>query len=144
VWDSLAALEDHYLDSNTWHPAVRKLLADPREEVRLKAARVLGVVHAEVTPEDLKNITAMFQSTTPNIVMGALKALRGLQAQSTLPEIVPLLQNSHDGIVRDALRTIAVLGDRSLLPQVEPLLNHPNAKVQKDALACVAALKARS
>jgi HEAT repeat protein len=144
VREALATLAEKYPDSTTWHPAARKMLADPREEVALKAARVLGIVHAEVTEEDLKNITALFKSARPNVTMGALKGLRGLKAESTLPQIVPLLQNSNDGIVRDALRTIAVLGSPKQLPQVAPLLNHPSSSVRKDATDCVTALKVKN
>jgi hypothetical protein len=143
VRGALAKLEASYPDSTTWHPAARKLLADPREEVALKAARVLGMVHAEVTEEDLKNITALFKSARPNVTMGALKALRGLKAESAVPQILPLLRNDTPGVVRDALRTLAVLGSPSLLPQIEPLLDHPNSAVKKDALDCVTALKTK-
>lgn len=138
---AMAELEARYHDSTTWQPAVRKMLADPREEVALKAARVLGIVHAEVTDEDLKNITALFRAARPNVAMGALKGLRGLKAQSIIPQILPLLQNNNVGIVRDALRTLAVLGDASLVPQIEPLLNHANSAVKKDARDCLAALR---
>lgn len=140
---AIAELEARYPQSPTWQPAVRKMLADPREEVALKAVRVLGIVHAEVTDEDLKNITALFRASRPNVAMGALKGLRGLKAQSIIPQILPLLQNHNAGIVRDALRTLAVLGDSSLVPQIEPLLNHPNSAVKKDAMECVTALKAK-
>jgi HEAT repeat protein len=144
VRGAMATLESSYPHSTTWHPAVRKMLADPREEVVLKAARVLGVVHAEVADEDLKNITALFRSARPNVTMGALKALRGLKAGSIVPQILPLLQSDTPGIIRDALRTLAVVGNPSLVSQIEPLLNHANVGVRKDALDCLTALKAKS
>src|SRR5262245_52323327 len=42
VAESLLALEKKHPDAARTNPAVRKLLTDPREKVRRKAARVLG------------------------------------------------------------------------------------------------------
>lgn len=144
VTEALLKLEKEFPASTKWQPEVKKMLADPRETIRRKAGRVLGAVHAEVSDADLKNITAMFKGSNPQEVMDALKSLRGLKAQSTLPEILPLLQNPHAGIVRDALRTIATLGDKSHLPQVEALFSHADAKVKKDAQDAAFTLKSKN
>lgn len=144
VANALLQLEKQYPTSTKAHPEIKKLLTDPREKVRRKAGRVLGAVHAEVNDTDLKNITAMFKASNPQEVMDALKSLRGLKAQSTVPEILPLLQNAHVGIVRDACRTLVVLGNKNHVAAIEPLLKHPDTKVQKDAQDAIFALKAKS
>src|SRR6185295_13777949 len=71
--------------------AVRKLLPDPRPAVRKKAARVLGELHAPVEPDDIKIICRMLKSYDPAEASDGLKALRGLNARETVPEITPLL-----------------------------------------------------
>jgi hypothetical protein len=144
VADAMLKLERQFPLSTTWHPPVKKMLTDDRAKVRRKAGRVLGAIHAEVSGEDLKNITAMFKAADPQEVMDALKSLRGLKAESTLPEIVPLLASTHIGVVRDACRTISDLGDKSNVADIEPLLKHPDTKVQKDAADAIFKLKAKS
>ena len=57
--------------------------------VRRKAARVLGVLHADVDDTDIKNICAMFKSHGQHASHGRAESLRGLKAQSTIPEIRP-------------------------------------------------------
>lgn len=144
VADAMLKLEKQFPTSTKWQPTVKKMLTDSRTKVRRKAGRVLGAIHAEVSAEDLKNIVAMFKAAEPEEAMDALKSLRGLKAESTLPDILPLLQNSNSGIVRDACRTIAVLGDKSHVSAIEPLLKHADPKVQKDAADAIFALKAKS
>ena len=144
VANAMLQLEKRFPTSTKGFPAMKNLLADSREKVRRKAARVLGILHAEVSEADLKNITAMFKTTNPLEALDALKSLRGLKAKSTLPEIVALLKNDHPGIVRDALRTLAILGDKSQVAAIEPLLQHSDKKVQKDAQDAIFALKNKS
>jgi len=141
---ALQKLEKQFPTSTKAFPEMKRLLADSRSSVRRKAGRVLGVLHAEVNETDLKNITAMFKAADPQETMDALKSLRGLKAESTVPEIVPLLQNAHVGIIRDACRTLAVLGNKSHIAAIEPLLSHPDDKVKKDAQDAIFALKAKS
>jgi hypothetical protein len=143
VIGALQGLEKRYPTGTQWQPAVKKLLTDSRSKVRVKAARVLGVVHAEVDETDLKNICALLKASDKAEVIGGLKSLRGLKAQSVVPQIVPLLKNSDNNIIRDSCRTLAVLGDKSLLPSIEPLLNHPDKNVQKDASDAIFALKSK-
>lgn len=144
VAEAMLKLEKQFPLSTKWHPEVKKMLTDPRSKVRRKAGRVLGVVHAEVSDADLKNITAMFKASDPQEVMDALKSLRGLKAQSTLPEVVALLKNANIGIVRDACRTVADLGNKSNVADIEPLLKHADAKVQKDAADAIFKLNSKS
>lgn len=144
VTAAMQKLEKEHPLSTKWHPAVKKMLTDERSKVRRKAGRVLGVVHAEVSDADLKNITAMFKASDPQEVMDALKSLRGLKAQSTLPEVVALLKSPNIGIVRDACRTVADLGNKSNVADIEPLLKHADAKVQKDAADAIFKLNAKS
>ena len=144
VASAMLQLEKEFPTSTKYLPKVKELLDDSRPAVRRKAARVLGALHTEVSSADLKKITAMFKASEPNEVIDALKSLRGLDAKSTILEILPLLQHSTVNVVRDALRTLATLGDKSNVSDVEPLLKHPDAKVQKDAMDAIHTLKAKS
>jgi HEAT repeat protein len=143
VFAALQQLEKQYPTSTKAFPEMKKLLTDPRVKIRCKSARVLGALHAEVDATDLKNICAMFKASDRDEVTEALKALRGLKAESTVPEILPLLQNSNAFIVRDACRTLAVIGNKSNIPALEPLLSNPDSKIQKDAQDAIFALKAK-
>ena len=122
-------------------PAMKKLLSDSRAPVRRKAARVLGVLHAEVSEADLKAITAMLKASDPQEIIDALKSLRGLKAAQTVPEILPLLKHSTPNVIRDACRTLAVHGTKDNIPAIEPLLNHPVAAVKADAQDAIFKLK---
>jgi HEAT repeat protein len=139
----LQQIEKEFPTSTKAFPTIKKLLTDPREKVRRKAGRVLGVLHADVNATDLKNICAMLKAD-PQEAMDALKSLRGLKAQSVMPEIVAQLKNPNPGVVRDACRTVAELGNKSNVPDIEPLLKHPDAKVQKDAKDAIFALNAKT
>jgi HEAT repeat protein len=140
VLGALAHFEDDHRDSAPAMAKVKVLLADPRPPVREKAARVLGAIHADVSEDDLKNITTMLASPEKREVMQALKALRGLKAESTVPKIVPLLQNPDENIKRDACRTLAVIGSKDNIKDIEPLLKDPDKAVVEDAQKAIAAL----
>ena len=144
VTETMLKLEKQFPLSTKWHPEVKKMLTSNQPKVRRKAGRVLGAVHAEVSDADLKNIVAMFKASDPQEVMDALKSLRGLKAQSTLPEILPLLKHANLGIVRDACRTVGELGSKSNVADLEPLLKHADTKVQQDAADAIYKLKAKS
>lgn len=141
VANAMLQLEKRFPTGTKALPTIKKLLTDPREKVRRKAVRVLGVLHAEVDATDLKNITAMFKAANSLEVIDALKGLSGLKAESTIPEILPLLQNPTRNVVRDAIRAIASLGNKSHIPAIEPLLKHADAAVQKDAKDAIFALQ---
>jgi HEAT repeat protein len=144
VTSALQKLEKEYPTSTTALPAIKKLLTDPRPKVQRKAARVLGSIHAPVDQTDIDNICALLKSPDVDEVTDALKALRGLNAPSAVPQILPVLKSPTPNLVRDACRTLAVLGDKSVIPSIEPLLKDPNPKVQKDAQDAIFALKAKS
>ena len=144
VTDALLKLEKNYPTSTKAPPKMKALLTDARPTVRRKAARVLGVLHAEVSDADLKAITAMLKASEPREVMDALISLRGLKAAQTVPDILPLLQDKTPNVIRDACRTLAVHGNKSTIPSLEPLLNHPNAAVKKDAQDAIFVLKNKS
>ena len=141
VANAMVQLEKRFPAGGKALPAIKKLLTDPREKVRRKAVRVLGVLHAEVDATDLKNITAMFAAKNPLEVIDALKGLIGLKAESTIPEILPLLRNPTRNVVRDAVRTMASLGNKSHIPSIEPLLQHSDAAVKKEAADAIFALQ---
>lgn len=141
VASAMLAFEKQYPTSTKAFPTMKKLLTDPRAKVRRKAARVLGVLHAEVDEQNLKDICAMFKASEPREQMDALISLRGLKAQSTIPEILPLLNSPTPNVIRDACRTLAVLGNKDLIANIEPLLKHADKKVQTDAQDAIYKLK---
>lgn len=141
VINALQEIEKLYPTSTKCQDAIKPLLADSRKPVVRKAARVLGVLNAPVSEADLKNIAVLLKGTDKYEIIDGLKALRGLKAQSTIPEITPLLKNPDKNVVRDACRTLAVLGDKSLIPTIKPLLEAPDLAVQKDAADAIAILK---
>lgn len=141
VINALQEMETLYPTSATCQAAIKPLLTDSRVPVVRKAARVLGMMNAPVSEEDLKHIAALLKSTDKATVIDGLKALRGLKAQSMIPEIVPLLQNPDKNIMRDSIRTLAVLGDKSLVPTIQPFMDYPDLAVQKDAADALAILK---
>jgi len=141
VVKTLQLMEEQYPASAACQAAIKPLLADNRKPVARKAARVLGVMNAPVSEEDLKHIVVFLKSTDKSEIIDGLKALRGLKAQSTVPEIVPLLQNKDKNIIRDSIRTLAVLGDKSLVPTIQPFMDSPDLAVQKDAADALAILK---
>jgi HEAT repeat protein len=140
VVDALAHFEDDHRDSAPAMTKVKALLADSRPLVREKAARVLGAIHADVSADDLKNIAAMLSNPEKREVMQALKALRGLKAESTVPQIIPLLQNPDENIKRDSCRTLAVIGSKDNIKDIEPLTKDSNKAVVEDAQKAIAAL----
>ncbi len=133
IVDALFQLEKKYPAGTNAIPIMKKFLADPRAKVRRKAARVLGALHTEVNAEDLKSIGALLKASDMHEIVDGLKALRGLKAQATVPEITPLLKHPHPNVVRDACRTLAVLGNKDLIPLIEPLTSHKNKTIQTDA-----------
>jgi HEAT repeat protein len=143
VTSALQNLEKHFPTSTNAFPKIKGLLTDSRAEVRVKAARVLGSLHAPVDSQDIQAIENMLKSSDKKEKMGALIALRGLTAPEAVPLIVPLLQDKEPYVIRDACRTLAVLGNKDLVPQIEPLLKYPDSKVQKDAMDAIATLKAK-
>lgn len=133
--------EKTYPTSTKALPVIKKNLADSRVAVRIKAARVLGSLHAEVSKDELKTIAAMMESSDKKEAMEAVKSLRGLRSQPVIPQIVKALEYPDDNVKRDACRTLAVVADKSVIPKIEPLLQFPSPKVQKDAMDAIAALK---
>jgi len=143
VVGALGDVEKHFPTDASALAKVKGLLADPREKVRRKAARVLGAIHADVSDTDLKNIAALLDSQTKDEVLDGLKALRGLKAQSVVPKIVTLLKNPDSNIERDSCRTLAVIGDKSIVPSIQPLLQSPDKAVVKDANDAIFALSSK-
>jgi HEAT repeat protein len=143
VTSALLTLEKEYPTSTKAFPAMKKLLTDSRAKVRRKAARVLGILHAEVNDQDVQSIAALLKGTDAEEVIDGLKALRGLKAPGAVPQIMPLLKNANPYIIRDSCRTLAVLGGKDLIPSIEPLLNHSAAAVKKDAQDAIFILRAK-
>ncbi|MGE5715112.1 MAG: HEAT repeat domain-containing protein, partial [Acidobacteriota bacterium] len=143
VTSALQGLEKEYPDSPTARAKIVSMLKDPREKVHRKAARVLGAIHAKVDAKALADITPLLKSPNKDAVVDGLKALRGLDAASTVPQILPLLSSPDENIKRDACRTLADIGSVSVVPRIEPLLNDPNKKVQEDARLAIDKLKAK-
>ena len=141
VISALKDMEKNYPTSATGLPIARKLLSDPRNKVAREAAYMLGNVHADVSDDDLKNICVLLKSSDKTDVIDALKGLRGLKSQSTIPDILPLLQNPDNNIKRDACRTLKVIGNKSIVPSIQPLLSYPDDKVVQDAADAINTLK---
>src|SRR5437868_5357921 len=120
VASTMLALEKQYPNSTNYHPKLKAFLKDSRPKVRRKAARVLGVVHADVNSENLKDIVTMTKSADPDEAIDALKALRGLKAAETIPDIKACLNSPTPNVIRDACRTLAVLGTKKDIPAIEP------------------------
>ncbi len=144
VTEALLKLEKQYPTSTKAFPTMKKLLKDPREKVRRKAARVLGVLHAEVDQENIKDICALLKAADPQEVMDGLKSLRGLKAEAVVQDILPFLKHSNSYVIRDACRTLAVLGNKDVIPAIEPLLNHSDPKVKQDAQDAIYKLRSKS
>ena len=130
---AMQKLEKQYPTSTKAFPKMKELLKDDRVKVRRKAARVLGVLHAEVNEENIDDICALLEGSTPQEIIDGLKSLRGLEAPSAVSRILPLLSHEHPNVVRDSLRTLAVLGEPDLIPTIEPLLENPNPAIRSDA-----------
>jgi HEAT repeat protein len=143
VASAMLKIEKQFPTSTKSFPKIKELLKDPRPKVHRKAARVLGALHADVSNDDLKAITTMLKASDSQEVMDALKALRGLKAESTVPEILPLLKSASPNVIRDACRALAGLGDKSTIPALEPLLAHKDPAVKKDAQDAIHQLKAK-
>jgi HEAT repeat protein len=140
VTDALQQIEKKYPTSAAAIAKTKQLLTDNRSAVRRKAARVLGALHADLTQQEMQNVVALLKAD-PQEQMDGLKALRGLKAQSTIPDIVPLLKSATPNVARDACRTLAVLGNKDVIPSIEPLLSSPNKALAKDAQDAIFALK---
>jgi HEAT repeat protein len=141
VTSALQGLEKEYPESPTARAKIISMLKDPREKVQRKAARVLGAINAKVDAKVLADITPLLKSTNKDAVVDGLKALRGLDAASTVPQILPLLSSPDENIKRDACRTLADIADPSVISKIEPLLSDANKKVQEDARTAIAKLK---
>jgi len=144
VTDALQKLEKEYPTSTKALPVMKKLLTDSRPAVRRKAARVLGVLHADLDEQNIKDICAMLKASDPEEVIDGLKSLRGLKAPQAVHLIIPLLQSPTPNVVRDACRTLAVLGNKEPIASIEPLLNRKEPAIKKDAQDAIFALKAKS
>jgi HEAT repeat protein len=141
VTSALQGLEKEYPSSQTARAKIVAMLKDPREKVQRKAARVLGALNAKVDAKALADITPLLKSANKDTVIDGLKALRGLDAASTVPQIVPLLSSPDENIKRDACRTLAEIGSPAVISKIEPLLADANKKVQEDARAAIERLK---
>jgi len=124
-------------------PALKNLLADSRPPVRRKAARILGIFHAQLNAAELKQVCSQLKANDWGEVQSGLKALRDLNMPAAVPDILPCLKHFNPNVVRDACRTLAVIGDKSVISAIEPLLASPNPKIKKDAQEAIEQLKAK-
>lgn len=143
VVDALSNLEGSYLTSTNAHAAMKELLRDPRLEVRRKAARVLGMMHAPVSETDVAAICEMLKSQDPWEIMEGLKALKGLNAPTAVPQIASLLTHPKEHVIREACRALATNGRAEEIPALEALANHADGGVRTDASKAIAAIRAR-
>ena len=143
VTGALQGLEKEYPESLTARAKIISMLKDPREKVQRKAARVLGAINAKVDAKVLADITPLLRSTNKDAVVDGLKALRGLDAASTVPQILPLLSSPDENISATPAARLPRSRTLSVISKIEPLLNDANKKVQEDARTAIAKLKLR-
>src|ERR1035437_5588274 len=115
VTSALQGLEKEHPESPTARAKIISMLKDPREKVQRKAARVLGAINAKVDAKVLADITPLLRSTNKDAVVDGLRPLRGLDAASTVPQILPLLSSPDENIKRDACRTLADIAGPSVI-----------------------------
>jgi HEAT repeat protein len=146
ITDAMTRLErmhNHDASRTNAIPALKSLLTDNRSAVRRKAARILGLFHAQLSDAEIKEVCAQLKADDWGEVQSGLRALRDLNATAAVPDILPCLHHFNPNVVRDACRTLAVLGDKSVIPAIEPLLASPNPKIRKDAQDAIERLKAK-
>jgi len=143
VKSALGQLQKHYPTSTKSLSAIKKALKDSRSEIRRKAARALGSLHAEVDQTNIRDLCALLKASDLDEVEDGLKALRGLKAPEAVPAILPLLRHRSANIVRDACRTLAVLGNKDTIPSIEPLLKNAEPDVMKDAKDAISKLRSK-
>jgi len=146
IVDAIGGLEKlHGADASCTNSirALKSLLADSREPVRRKAARVLGVFHAPMDAADIQLVCAQLRASDWREVQSGLKALRDLNCSAAVPDILPCLKHINPYVVRDACRTLAVVATKAVVPGIEPLVNSPDPKVREDAQNAIAILNAR-
>lgn len=141
VCDALQALEKQYPGSAAARPKIVAKLDDSREEVRRKAARVLGSMGTRLDDAETAKVVVLLSSRDVDTVIDGLKALRGTANASAVPAIVPLLKHSNRYVKRDACRTLAVLGDRSVIPAIQPLVGDRDHEVDEDARLAIARIR---
>jgi len=144
VTKALQRLQKDYRNSPAALTAIKGLLTDSRSEVRCKAALVLGAMHAEVSEDDIKAVCALLKASDRKEVDDGLTALRGLNAPSAVPVILPLLKDPNSHIVCNACRTLAVLGNKDVIPSIEPLLSSRDKAVCKEANGAILKLRQKS
>ena len=69
VADAMLKIEKQFPTSTKAIPEIKKYLGDNRAKVRRKAARVIGVLHADVTSAEIKTICGLFKSADQREVM---------------------------------------------------------------------------
>ena len=143
VRSALGKLEGSYAASAKAQAAVKRLVRDSRPDVRRKAARVLGAMHAPVESSTVQDLCALLDGPTPDEVSDGLKALRGLKAPEAVPRIVATLRHPDGNVVRHACRTLAVLGNAEVIPALSVLLHNAEPEVTDEAKAAIRKLQAK-
>jgi HEAT repeat protein len=137
---ALGRIEAEFPESTLAAAKVGPLLHDGRGKVRRQAIRTLGLLPSRLDAAALADVARMLASSDPEEVADALRGLRWLYSEATIPLVLPLLVHADEHVKREACRTLAIVGDRSLAAKIEPLLKDPVADVREDAGAAVAQL----
>lgn len=103
VVDAMKELEKQYPESPRAIAKMTELLKDRRDEVKQKAARVLGALHVKLADNTIADVIALLSSPNRGVVINGLKAIRDLNAPAAVPAILPLLQGKDSNVKRDAL-----------------------------------------
>jgi HEAT repeat protein len=119
-------------------PELRKLLGDPRGEVRWNAARALGKIGPEAAVA-VPNLITQLQDEDGLVREHAAEALGeiGESAASAVPALS--LKDREPRVRRDAVRALGQIGlsARSALPAIRELLKDEDARVREAAAKAV-------
>ena len=97
-----------------------------------------------VNDPEIEKLVVSLNAKEPNVIIDALKKLRGMAGPETVPQILLCLKHRHENVIRDACRTLAVVGNKDIIPSIEPLLKHSNRAIKKDAEDAIAILRNKS
>ena len=115
----IIALE--HLGNRSAGPAIIESLSDPDPEVRLQAARALGVL--ESVPGAAPALVGLLSDESPDIRKVAIFALGQTRDPAAIPALLPKLEDPAEDIRWNAALALAVLGDPSGGPVIAQMID---------------------
>lgn len=111
-------------------------LVDPKDQVRLDAARALGVLRAQ--PAISQMLSAM-QTGTPNLQIALLRSFYKIKDVSVASKLIPFLDASDKGVRNEAILTIGLLKCQEALPKLTEIYEQStNDQLRLKALQALA------